>query len=224
MLSHPGRTLTDQLRSITKNPTTDRLDIAFEADLRAGKLTREALAALARQLHVVYSALEQHTAASAQDPVFSRFHHPGLNRVPRLEKDLDYLATDMWPERTMILPATVTYAARIHKVGSNVPALIAHHYTRYLNDLTGCHTVARVLASSLGVSVGHPGTSFFDFSAVSPLQQFRDRYRESLDSTAWRKVDDVAVVREAARAHDLSAGMLAELAVVFPPTQAARTA
>jgi hypothetical protein len=64
------------------------------------------------------------------------------------------------------LPATERYVARLHAVTSGEPAFVAHHYTRYLADLSGGQYLGPAIAAAYGRS--GDGHRFFVFEGVDP--------------------------------------------------------
>jgi len=57
---------------------------------------------------------------------------------------------------------------------------IAHHYTRYLGDLSGGQAIARLVSRQHGFE--GDGVAFYDFAELGPIPHFKKAYREALDS------------------------------------------
>ena len=89
--------------------------------------------------------------------------------MPALEADLRHLIGADWRERIAPVPSTSAYAARILEAAEEgwAAGVIAHHYTRYLGDLSGGQMIARRVAKQHGLdaeqwqkrftAVGRPG-------------------------------------------------------------------
>jgi heme oxygenase (biliverdin-producing, ferredoxin) len=211
--------------SVADPPEADRLSARLRAGTRAdhdaaqgsgfldalagGRLPRDAYADLAGQHYVIYEALERAAAAMRDDPVAGAFVRPELTRLPALAADLTYLVGADWRERIAALPATVRYGDRLHAVAFDRPtAFVAHHYTRYLGDLSGGQYLGPSIARSYGLNgAGH---RFFVFEGVRP-PEFRRAYRELLDRTGWTRAEENAFMAEVSEAYRLNIDVLAEL-------------
>lgn len=171
--------------------------------LAAGSLTRTDLRNLTAQLLVVYVALEEAARTLADDPVFRHFHDPALERVASLEVDLTAL-TDAGRTPAPVLPATEAYASRVRGIATDAPSLVAHHYTRYLGDLSGGQALGTIFGRALGIGPGEPGISFYHFADIEKVKPYKDRYRSSLDTVPMTDTDHDRVVAESIVAFQLN--------------------
>lgn len=115
----------------------------FMGDLLGGRLGVEAYARYTEQLWFVYEALEAGAHRLVPDPVAGPFVQPELMRLTALEKDLAHLRGPDWRTTLTALPATRAYAERVAECAREWPAgYVAHHYTRYLGDLSGARSSA----------------------------------------------------------------------------------
>ena len=171
-----------EIRSGSWSDHSDSEGAGFMEGIMRGRGTREDYVALAVQHYFMYEALEESAAKFGQDPRFAGFHSDDLERMVALEEDLVFLIGDDWRDRIEPTPATAAYAARIREIAEEgwLPGLVAHHYTRYLGDLSGGQMIARRVGKQFGFE--HAGISFYDFSALGDLAQFKDRYRAELDA------------------------------------------
>jgi heme oxygenase (biliverdin-producing, ferredoxin) len=211
--------------SVADPPETDRLSARLRAETRAdhdaaqgsgfldrlaaGRLPREAYADLAAQHWFIYETLEQAALAMIDDPVAGDFVLPELTRLPALSADLAFLVGPRWRERISPLPATAEYGERLRAVAfDRASAFIAHHYTRYLGDLSGGQYLGPAIAKAYGLD-GH-GHRFFVFAGVRP-PAFRTRYRALLDRISWPRAEEDAFVAEVSEAYRLNITVLSEL-------------
>lgn len=177
----------------------DRL-LGDAVDLHAYRL-------LAAQHLALYDALETAMRARAGHPVIAPFHDERLERVPALEADLAWLRDRLGPGGEEVLPATEAYVDRIRGVAATWPAgLVAHHYTRYLGDLSGGVHIGRVLARQLG-----GGTGFYRFEAIEDPKRWKDAYRARLDAAPWDEAEQARIVAEVSRAYACNRALLADL-------------
>ena len=180
--------------------------------LVGGRVTAIGLAALLSRLAPVYEALEVAAGSWAGDGRIGRFVVPALQRSERLRQDLEYLTgcADV-----PVTPAAVAYAARIEQVGrSSAAAFVAHHYTRYLGDLSGGQIIRVALERALGVTDG-AGASFFAFPSVRP-GALKQQYRAWLDQTPFTATEREELVEEALTAYRLNVAIGAELDADLP--------
>jgi heme oxygenase (biliverdin-producing, ferredoxin) len=123
----------------------------FMRDLMRGSGTRDDYAALLVQHYFVYAALEGATERMKNDPVAGPFITPALTRVPALTRDLRYLLGDKWRAKVRPLPSTSHYVHRIDTVAATWNAgFVAHHYTRYLGDLSDGHIIRTLMQRQFG--------------------------------------------------------------------------
>jgi len=199
--------LSVRLRSGTRLDHDAAQGSGFLDALTAGTLPRQAYADLAAQHWFIYETLEQAAAAMAGDPVAGEFVFPELTRLPALSDDL---ATLLGPQPKLSeLPATREYRERLRAVAFDRPwGFIAHHYTRYLGDLSGGQYLGPAIARAYGLDgAGH---RFFVFEGVSP-PAFRTGYRDLLDRLAFSPEDEQNFLAEVTEAYRLNIAVLSEL-------------
>lgn len=188
------------LRAGSRNDHEQAEHAGFVIDLFGGRLPVEAYAAMLGQLWFVYQALESSNPVMIEDPVAGPFVDPALDRLPALEVDLAFLTGSATPSDP-ILPATRAYVERLGEVGRSWPSgWVAHHYTRYLGDLSGGQAIRAVVQRTYGLEPG-PGTSFYEFPAIADRRAFKDGYRAKLDATGWHGDEGRAVADEVAAAY-----------------------
>lgn len=204
--------LSAELRARTSAAHTEAETSPFLSALSAGRVTPTGLAALLSRLVPVYDALEAVADCWVGDPLVGRFVQPELHRAARLRADLLHLTRSVQVTGT---PASTAYAARIEQVARcSAPAFVAHHYTRYLGDLSGGQVIRAALVRHLGVDDGS-GASFFSFPGIRPARVKQD-YRALLDRTPWSERDREQLVEEALVAYRLNVELADELDADLP--------
>jgi heme oxygenase (biliverdin-producing, ferredoxin) len=207
------------IRSASQAQHTEVAVSAFMSDLLGGRLGVEAYARYTEQLWFVYRALEEGSAALAGDPVAGPFLRPELLRVAALERDLDHLLGAGWQQRAAALPGTARYAERITEVAESWPAgYVAHHYTRYLGDLSGGQVIRDIAEKSWGFTRKGDGVRFYVFEGIGNPAAFKREYRVLLDALPVDELDKQRVVDECRRAFTLNSGLFAALGEAFPLT------
>jgi len=201
------------LRAASQDRHTEAETSSFMADLVGGRLDRAAFARYTEQLWFVYRALEAGAALLAADPVAGPFLRPALLRVPALEDDLRHLLGPGWRERATALPATARYARRITEVAADWPAgYVAHHYTRYLGDLSGGQVIRVTAERAYGFAPGGSGVRFYVFDGIPNPAAFRREYRAALDALPLGPGEAGRVVAECRSAFAFTTALLQALA------------
>ncbi|OLT28856.1 heme oxygenase [Nocardiopsis sp. CNR-923] len=181
----------------------------FTRTLMEGVLPLDGYTAMVAQHYFAYVALEDLGRALADDPVAGRFHQPELLRVPALVRDLEHLLGPDFRDRVSPSPATRAYTARIERMADHPEGFVAHHYTRYMGDVSGGQFIRRVAARTYGLT--HEGLSFYVFDGLGSLPRFRSEYRARLDSLELTPAAADRLVSETRLAYQLNTEVLADL-------------
>ncbi|MGW9114078.1 biliverdin-producing heme oxygenase [Microbacterium sp. NPDC055683] len=184
----------------------------FMSSLLRGERTRDDYISLVAQHYFIYSALEAATERMRDEPVAARFISDKLTRLPALEADLAFLLGGGWRERIAPLPATARYVARIEQVGATwAGGFVAHHYTRYLGDLSGGLHIGRVIRRQFGFETN--GIGFYLFGDIADPTAFKDHYRDELDAAPWDDAEKERVIDEVLLAYRFNTEVFEELAI-----------
>ncbi|OQR65525.1 biliverdin-producing heme oxygenase [Streptomyces maremycinicus] len=188
----------------------------FMSDLLGGRLGVEAYARYTEQLWFVYEALEADAERLAADPVAGPFVRPELFRLPALERDLTRLRGTGWRSGVSALPATEAYAARVRECAERWPAgYIAHHYTRYLGDLSGGQIIRDKAERTWGFERKGDGVRFYVFEEIGNPAAFKRGYRELLDGVRADDLEKQRIVSECKRAFALNTDVFRALGEEF---------
>ncbi|WP_406200396.1 biliverdin-producing heme oxygenase [Kitasatospora sp. NBC_01560] len=192
---------------------------SFMSHLLGGRLGIDAYADLTGQLWYVYRALEGRAAALAEHPVAGPFIDRALLRTAAIERDLEHLRGPGWREGLAPLPATAAYVARVEELAAEWPAgYVAHHYTRYLGDLSGGQIIRGIAEKTWGFERKGDGVRFYVFEEVDNPAAFKRDYRAKLDA-AGLALDDIErrrVVEECKRAFVLNGAIFHDLDARYP--------
>ncbi|SHL10447.1 biliverdin-producing heme oxygenase [Actinacidiphila paucisporea] len=208
------------IRAASRQQHTEAENSAFMADLLGGRLGVAAYARYTEQLWFVYRALEEGAAGLADDPVAGPFvRPPELRRLAALESDLDRLLGEEWRQRASPLPATARYAARITETAADWPAgYVAHHYTRYLGDLSGGQIIRDIAEKTWGLPHKGDGVRFYVFEGIDNPAAFKRGYRRLLDAMPLDELERQRVVDECRAAFALNSAVFTALGEAFPRT------
>lgn len=158
----------------------------FMVELMEGRLDAVAYATLLTQYEVIYAALE----ARARD-------FAALDRVDGI--DVSGIA---------VTTGAQAYAEHLAALGTP-EQMIAHHYTRYLGDLSGGQAIGTLMGRHYGLP--EEALTMWDFTALGKGKPYKDAYRSRLDGVAATGGDEEAVIAETLRAFDLNGALLSEL-------------
>lgn len=187
---------------------------SFMSALLDGRMDADGYIAYLQRLRVVYAALESTAQTLADDPIASPVIDTALNRLSTIDADLAHWAPDGAPAFSS--PAAAAYAERITDSTSWAGAFVAHHYTRYLGDLSGGQAIGRILDRSFDLDGG--GISFYAFDEIGKVKPYKDRYRDRLDAIGAQM--DVSererLVDEVRLAFTFNQALFAELSELYP--------
>ena len=199
------------LRERTRGGHSDSEGASFMDDLMKGKGTREDYVALVAQHYFIYEALEAATEAMKDDAVAAAFISPALTRLPALESDLTFLAGENWREQYSPLPSTERYVDRINTVAATWNGgFIAHHYTRYLGDLSGGQIIRTLMQRQFGFDTN--GVGFYLFDQIAKPKEFKEHYRDELDAVDWSAEERERVIDEVMIAYKFNTELFVDLA------------
>jgi heme oxygenase len=205
------------IRTASHDAHTEAETTTFMGDLLGGKLGVEAYARYTEQLWFVYEALESAAPALAGDPVAGPFVQPELMRLGALERDLEHLRGPGWRATLAALPATRAYAERVTECARTWPGgYVAHHYTRYLGDLSGGQIIRDRAEKAWGFAKKGDGVRFYVFEDITNPAAFKRGYRELLDRVRADDLEKQRIVSECKRAFALNTAVFRALGEEFP--------
>jgi heme oxygenase len=183
-------------------------DSTFMSELLGGRVNERGYADYLLRLRAVYATMEDTVRAHRDDPAVAAVHDTALERLDAIDADLDHWA----PGRPRIAdsPAADAYRHRVCDAATERPALlVAHHYTRYLGDLSGGQVIGRVLDRTFDLDGA--GTAFYDFPEIAKPKVYKDGYRARLDDLGLDAEERARIVDEVKRAFRLNQAVFAEL-------------
>lgn len=196
----------EELRKATGRSHGDAQHSPFMSALFAGELECRRYANLVAQYFYIYGALEERAVALGGTTA-EAFIEPSLTRIPAIEADLRHFLGGGWRSEIRPLVTTLEYVGRI--LDARPEQFVAHHYVRYMGDLSGGQHIARVIQKQFALE--SEGLAFYDFSELGDLDGFKDSYRSRLDAAGWSAAERRLVTDETLRAYDLNTRLLQEL-------------
>jgi heme oxygenase len=214
-----GRPFSELIRTASHAQHTEAENSAFMSSMLGGRLGVEAYARYTEQLWFVYRALEEPADALRDDPAAGPFVRPELMRLPALERDLAHLRGPGWRAHLSPLPAAEEYAARVTACAHEWPAgYVAHHYTRYLGDLSGGQIIRDAAEKTWGFARRGDGVRFYVFEGIPNPAAFKREYRARLDALPADDLEKQRVVDECRRAFALNTALFRDLEGEFTAT------
>jgi heme oxygenase (biliverdin-producing, ferredoxin) len=204
--------LSERLRAETKDLHTAVERAGVMAALLRGALERERYAALLRNLHAIYAALEaaltRHAAHADVAPVV----FPALFRQAALSADLSVLHGPRWQTELPLQAATQHYVARLQDIDTREPALLAAHaYVRYLGDLSGGQMLRQIVVRGFELA-DDEGSRFYDFGDAAAVRAHVLAFRAGLAALVAGSARSDALVAEARWAFARHGELFVELA------------
>ncbi|MEV1246641.1 heme oxygenase (biliverdin-producing) [Nonomuraea sp. NPDC050022] len=200
----------ETLKNATWGDHESAEDESYLKELMSGRLSEHDYGELVAQHYFAYLALDGAAKALADHPVAGRFVFPELYREQALERDLQTVYGAGWRDRIVPSKATRTLVARIEQVADWPGGYIAHHYTRYMGDLSGGQFIRMELQKIYGYQKGG-GVDFYLFDEVGSLPRFKNEYRARLDALPFGEREQHRVIREVKLAYQLNTEVLGEL-------------
>lgn len=205
----PATSLSTLLRTGSQAEHAAAESSSFMSELLAGRVDGAGYAHYLGLLRRVYEALEDTAGELAGDPIASAVIDPSIERLAAIDADLDH-----WGRVEVESPATDAYVARIRASTQWGGLFVAHHYTRYLGDLSGGQAIGRIMAREFGLE--GVGTAFYAFPEVPKPKLYKDAYRSRLDALGLDAAERERVLDEVKAVFALNGGLFAELTTHLP--------
>ncbi|WP_240617350.1 heme oxygenase (biliverdin-producing) [Nocardioides speluncae] len=200
--------LSRAMREGSQAEHTEAETSSFMAELLAGRVNERGYTAYLLRLREVYAALEETGRRLAGDPAVAAVLDPALDRLAAIDADLAHWTGEASAD--LDSPAAAAYRARIEATSGGHSALyLAHHYTRYLGDLSGGQVIGRMLTREFGLDGA--GVDFYEFPAIPKPKPYKDAYRARLDALRLSPDEKQRVVDEVRVAFRLNHALFSEL-------------
>ena len=214
IVSSPTQVPTPQLSALLREGSAaehqDAEGSSFMTELLAGRVSREGYAVYLSCLRRVYAALEGAAASLVADPLAAAVIDPRLERLDAIDADLEF-----WGGLVEhASPATDAYVSRIQQAAGWGGTFVAHHYTRYLGDLSGGQAIGRLLAREF--ELDGAGVAFYAFPDIPKPKPYKDAYRERLDALPLDVAEQQRVLAEVKGVFGLNGALFSELTQQLP--------
>ena len=198
------------LKEGTKESHSAAENTKFVASFLRGVVDYEEYRKLLTNFYYVYDTMEQRIRET-EDPMVQAVRSESLERKEGIERDLEYYYGSEWRDKQIPSEACNKYCARINEVAEENPyLLVAHHYTRYIGDLSGGKILKEIAARVLKPPVGK-GLDFYEFPSIPDAKLFKQNYRAVLDNLGTDSSQENALIAEANYAFRLNMYMFDEI-------------
>ena len=205
MVSTTIMTLALQLKEGTKVSHSAAENTKFVSSFLKGVVSRDNYKQLTANFYYVYRAMEEEIDKLDDFPL----HDKLLNRTNKLEQDLRYYYGVMWRDLAKPTPKTEEYVKRIQVISETSPyLLVAHHYTRYMGDLSGGQILSNIAKKALNLN--DEGLKFYEFD-IPNMKEYKDKYRQTLNDLNMSEVQTSMLIDEANYAFKLNMLLFDEL-------------
>ena len=198
------------LKEGTKESHSAAENTKFVASFLRGVVDYEEYRKLLTNFYYVYDTMEQRIRET-EDPMVQAIRSESLERKEGIERDLEYYYGAEWKDKQIPSDACNKYCHRINEIAEESPyLLVAHHYTRYIGDLSGGKILKEITARVLKPPVGK-GLDFYEFPSIPDAKLFKQNYRACLDNLGTTVPQENALIAEANYAFELNMFMFDEI-------------
>lgn len=201
-----------QIKEGTKKSHSAAENTKFVSSFLKGVVSRENYAKLTTNFYFVYRCIEEEVdKLKTSNQCVGMIENKMLNRAPSLAKDLEYFYGNDWSKFVTPTDACQQYVNRIREVAASEPELlVAHHYTRYMGDLSGGQILKQIAKNALNLDDIN-GLNFYEFEDIQDTKGFKIQYRAILDNLPIDQHQANAIITEANYAFRLNMYMFDEL-------------
>lgn len=179
----------------------------FVEGLLAGRVNEAGYVQFLGRLRMIYAAMESVGASMTADPIVAAVYDEKLLRLAAIDADLAFWTGGRSYEISS--PAAEEYVARLEASAEWGGLYLAHHYTRYLGDLSGGQVFGTVLKREF--DLGDEGASFYKFLEIPKPKPYKDAYRARMDDLGLDADQIDRVVGEVKVAFNLNQGLFSDL-------------
>ncbi len=210
-MSHGDEVLfSARLKDVTKADHDEAEGSEFITTLMNGTRSSRDYVLLLSQYTYIYAALETGVRALAGDPDLAAIFDLRLERSPQIKADLDgLLPAHGLADIPAPLPATRDYVQHIRAAAQDPARIVAHHYLRYLGDLSGGQIIGRLVERHYGIA--QDDLSMWRFEGIDKYKPYKDEYRAKLDAYAVTPERASSLLDEAAKGFTLNKALFGEL-------------
>lgn len=197
--------LSESVRFRTMQAHRDAESRPFIVALMRGELSLGAYTRYLAQLSYLYDALE----SRQRGPLDPDILDPRLDRAAAIRSDLTHLGVVDRAAEHPALSSTRAYVDHLIAIErDDLPAYLAHHYTRYLGDLSGGQAISRLVERHYGAAPEQLG--YYRFEGLEAVP-FKRGYRAAMDALGFGPDAAERFIDETERAFAFNSAIFDEL-------------
>ncbi|MFJ6418672.1 heme oxygenase (biliverdin-producing) [Paeniglutamicibacter sp. NPDC091659] len=199
-----------RLKEATQSDHREAEGSEFITTLMNGTRTSRDYVLLLSQYTYIYSALETEVRALAGDADLDPIFDLRLERLSKIQADLaSLLPGHGFSNIPEPLGATKEYVQHIRAAAGDPARLVAHHYLRYLGDLSGGQIIGRLVERHYGIA--QDDLTMWRFDGIDKHKPYKDEYRAKLDAYAVTPERVSSLLEEAAKGFTLNKALFRDL-------------
>ena len=201
--------LSEKLRALTARSHESAETSTFIVDLMRGALDLNAYYHLLEQYSYIYNALEVTAGKMRENMPHCELLSVELNRSESIDADLETLRSRVTAPASGMLASTRSYVEQILATAHDSVRYLAHHYVRYLGDLSG----GQVMRVWLGrhYDLADEEATFFHFAEIPKPVPFKEAYRERLNALDLTEQEQSRFIDEAIASFNANQEIFEEL-------------
>jgi heme oxygenase len=169
------------LKNSSRPAHQDAENSGFIVKLMRGQLNLDAYKKYLINMAWLYAALEKQASTGAPLATTEPIWDSRLDRVESITQDLVNLGVSDWASTTKPTSAMQSYIEHLESLeGRSDLRLVAHHYTRYLGDLSGGQAIAALVARHYQAMPEQ--LNFYNFTKIDDVVRYKEHYRSALDA------------------------------------------
>lgn len=199
----------DQIKASSDAAHAQAENAPFISALMAGALNSAAYRDYLVALAPIYSQMESLLQSRSESELLSHFNHRALDRLHFIEGDIAELDSTLSSTfSAQNLAAVQSYLSRLTDQISDA-RLLAHHYIRYLGDLSGGQAISKLVARHY--SIGPEALNFYNFEQIGDAVFYKKRYRDLLNLVPFTEEEKSEFLDEVSHLYRLSTAIFIEL-------------
>ncbi|MDO5742897.1 MAG: biliverdin-producing heme oxygenase [Micrococcaceae bacterium] len=210
MATTAGTLFSAKLKEVTQADHSEAESSEFITTLMGGSRSSRDYVLLLAQYTYIYAALESEVRALSERHELAALFDLRLERAAHIHADLAILLpTHGFADIPAPLEATVDYVRHIRDAAEDPARIVAHHYLRYLGDLSGGQIIGRLVERHYGITP--EALSMWRFDGIDKYKPYKDEYRRKLDAYAVTPERASALLEEAAKGFTLNKALFRDL-------------
>lgn len=207
----------DLIKTRTDQAHAQAESAPFISALMGGQLNSQAYNDYLAAFLPIYRRMESILRDRTDSILLSYFNHRALDRTQLIENDIAHLnsktASTLKGED---FASVQKYLSRLSDQVSDV-RLAAHHYIRYLGDLSGGQAISKLVSRHYKIS--SEALTFYDFSSIGDIVFYKKRYRDLLNLAPLSAEEKDDFLDEVTNLYRLSTDIFFDLGKVHAVTQ-----